>query len=53
VKGGCDCPASEGFDVCKHCVAVALAVEARSSILQQAASADNGERIGAFLEGLP
>ena len=22
--GGCDCPASEGFDFCKHCVAVAL-----------------------------
>jgi len=23
-EGGCDCPASEGFDFCKHCVATAL-----------------------------
>lgn len=24
-EGSCDCPASEGFDFCKHCVATALA----------------------------
>lgn len=24
LDGACDCPASEGFDFCKHCVAVAL-----------------------------
>ena len=23
-EGSCDCPASEGFDFCKHCVAAAL-----------------------------
>ncbi len=25
--GACDCPASEGFDFCKHCVAVALILQ--------------------------
>ena len=25
--GGCDCPASEGIDFCKHCVAVALTLK--------------------------
>ena len=24
VDGGCSCPASEGFDYCKHCVATLL-----------------------------
>lgn len=28
LTGGCDCPASEGIDFCKHCVAAALALKA-------------------------
>lgn len=52
-EGACDCPASEGFDFCKHCVAVALAVEARQSNLQESAP-DNAElRIAAYVSGLP
>ena len=37
--GSCSCPASEGFDFCKHCVAAALALEARQAQLDDAASA--------------
>ena len=28
LTGGCDCPASEGIDFCKHCVAASLALKA-------------------------
>ena len=28
LEGSCNCPASEGFEFCKHCVAVALAFQA-------------------------
>ncbi len=51
--GACTCPASEGFDFCKHCVAVALAVGARDAVMQ-ATDADAAEgRIRAYLSGLP
>ncbi|MCK0713977.1 SWIM zinc finger domain-containing protein [Chromohalobacter sarecensis] len=31
LDGGCDCPASEGIDFCKHCVAVALMYRAEQA----------------------
>ena len=48
-EGSCDCPASEGFDFCKHCVAVALAYLEDSQ--QQAKLVDGSaeERIQAYL----
>lgn len=51
--GNCTCPASEGFDFCEHCVAVALALEARQDKLRDASAAGPGERIRLFLDGLP
>lgn len=32
IEGECDCDASGGIDFCQHCVAVALALQDRSSI---------------------
>lgn len=51
--GACTCPASEGFDFCKHCVAVALAVEARDAVMQSTDSEAPEQRIRAYLSGLP
>ncbi|MDA0681696.1 MAG: SWIM zinc finger family protein [Proteobacteria bacterium] len=50
--GACTCPASEGFDFCKHCVAVALAVEARDAVMQSTAADPAADRIRAYLSGL-
>lgn len=35
LEGGCDCPASEGIDFCKHCVALALTVQAQQASAKQ------------------
>lgn len=50
--GACTCPASEGFDFCKHCVAVALAVEARDAVMQSTEANAAEDRICAYLSGL-
>ena len=50
--GACTCPASEGFDFCKHCVAVALAVEAREDAMQSTQGNAVVDRIRAYLSGL-
>ena len=49
LDGACDCPASDGFDFCKHCVAVALAYQQDES--QQTTMAKGGveQRIQAYL----
>ena len=49
LDGACDCPASEGFDFCKHCVAVALTL--REAQAEQSKLAQGGveNRIKAFL----
>lgn len=49
LEGACDCPASEGFDFCKHCVAVALSLQADQA--QQDNLLQGGElnRIKAYL----
>ena len=31
LEGACDCPESDGIDLCKHCVAVALALQERQA----------------------
>jgi uncharacterized Zn finger protein len=50
--GGCDCLASEGFDFCKHCVAVALAYRQDSNQQVQLESGSENQRIEAFLQKL-
>lgn len=51
--GACTCPASEGFEFCKHCVAVALAVEARDAVMQSTDAESPEDRTRAYLSGLP
>jgi uncharacterized Zn finger protein len=35
LEGACDCPASEGIEFCKHCVALALALQVRQTDASQ------------------
>ncbi len=52
LEGGCECPASEGFDFCKHCVATAMAY--RKVLLEQneLKNGDSTQRIEAYLNTL-
>lgn len=52
LEGGCDCPASEGFDFCKHCVAVALQYQSETAEREKLAQGNASERIQAYLESL-
>ncbi|MFC3123059.1 SWIM zinc finger family protein [Agaribacter flavus] len=51
--GGCTCPASEGFDVCKHCVAVLLHYEQQTTEFAKASDKAPLERIKAYITQLP
>ena len=49
LDGACDCPASEGIDFCKHCVALALVLQARQingSLLEHG---NDDEKLEAYL----
>ena len=48
-EGACDCPASENFDFCKHCVATAMVY--RDTLAQQAElqGADTKKRLPTYL----
>ncbi|MBZ9537618.1 hypothetical protein KGQ90_01485 [Modicisalibacter tunisiensis] len=50
IEGGCDCPASEGIDFCKHCVATALAYRAGQAEQARLTEGDASERIRAYLQ---
>jgi|GEM_PF-1023048 uncharacterized Zn finger protein len=50
--GGCDCPASEGFDFCKHCVAVALQHADKLAQLEAAQGGSAVDRIQALIEDM-
>lgn len=50
LEGGCDCPASEGIDFCKHCVAVTFAYRADQAEQTRLASGDETDRINAYLQ---
>lgn len=52
LSGGCNCPASEGIDFCKHCVAVALAFRAEQAKQAQRVEGDTSDRIHAYVESL-
>ena len=49
LDGSCDCPASEGFDFCKHCVAVALTLREAQAEQNKLAQGGTEKRIRAFL----
>lgn len=50
LDGACDCPASEGVDFCKHCVAVALAYRAEQAEQAHLAQGDATDRLHAYLQ---
>ncbi len=49
LDGACDCPASEGFDFCKHCVAVALTLRETQAEQDQLVQGGVEDRIKAYL----
>jgi uncharacterized Zn finger protein len=49
LEGSCNCPASDGFEFCKHCVAVALALRAQKYELDALAVGRPEDRVRAFL----
>ena len=53
LEGSCNCPASEGFEFCKHCVAVALAFQANNRELAALSEGPPEDRIQAFLTAQP
>ncbi|WP_163560438.1 hypothetical protein [Halomonas sp. NO4] len=50
LDGGCDCPASEGIDFCKHCVAVAMAYRSDQAEQVRLTEGDATDRIHAYLQ---
>ncbi len=51
-EGSCNCTDSEGFDFCKHCVAVALTDIARETDLKNLQEGDEVQRITAYIESM-
>lgn len=52
-EGQCSCPESEGFDFCRHCVAVALAADVRDVARAAAVGGPPEARLKVFLDDLP
>lgn len=50
LSGACDCPASEGIDFCKHCVATALALKAQYRKMPLKKGADQKTVLTTWLE---
>lgn len=50
IEGACSCPASEDFDFCEHCVAVALAINKQESELKALQLGDVNQRITALVK---
>jgi uncharacterized Zn finger protein len=51
-EGSCNCSDSEGFDFCKHCVAVALTDISREAELEVLQEGDEIQRITGYIEGM-
>ncbi|MFC4701583.1 SWIM zinc finger domain-containing protein [Glaciecola siphonariae] len=51
-EGACTCPASEGFDFCKHCVAVLLAYEEKAQSFEKMRNGPPAQRVRAHIEQL-
>jgi uncharacterized Zn finger protein len=52
IDGGCNCPASEGFDFCKHCVATLLMYGERLSSFEEMRNGPPALRVSAHIENL-
>nr|WP_136252849.1 hypothetical protein [Ningiella ruwaisensis] len=52
IDGGCSCPASEGFDFCKHCVATSLAYQERLKHHQKLIDGEPSQRLRAYIDSL-
>jgi len=52
LDGSCDCPASEGFDFCKHCVATALAYKEKQEELSLFQNGEPLDRIQVYINQL-
>ncbi|MRI34270.1 hypothetical protein EOPP23_14860 [Endozoicomonas sp. OPT23] len=50
IEGSCDCPESDGFDFCQHCVSAALALRSRQSKPDLKKSAKPVEVLTAYFE---
>jgi uncharacterized Zn finger protein len=51
-EGSCNCSDSEGFDFCKHCVAVALTDISREAELEVLQEGDEIQRITGYIENM-
>ena len=51
-EGSCDCPASDNFDFCKHCVAAALQYRQNQTELEQQKQGGVEDRLLAYLSNL-
>ncbi len=49
LDGSCDCPASDNFDFCKHCVSVALAYEHQLNKMEALSQGSSRDQIQAYL----
>ena len=50
LEGACDCPASEGIDFCKHCVALALVLKERQRNGTLLEHGNDEEKLEAYLK---
>ncbi|RBP53807.1 SWIM zinc finger family protein [Arenicella xantha] len=51
-EGSCNCPASDGFEFCKHCVAVALSYYYQTQTNQELGEASTEHRVFSYLSTL-
>ncbi len=51
-EGSCECPASDRFDFCKHCVAVSLAYYYQTQTNQEIAEQPREDKVSAYLKTL-
>ncbi len=51
-EGVCDCPASDNFDFCKHCVATALKYRGELAEREQLGQGSAGDKLLAYLKSL-
>ncbi len=51
-EGVCDCPASDNFDFCKHCVAVALKYRTELAERERLSRGSTGDKLLAYLKSL-
>jgi uncharacterized Zn finger protein len=52
IDGNCNCPASEGFDFCRHCVAVLLSYDEYNKTFEKLRDGEPSLRLKAYIEGL-